>query len=68
MGFVTGRQPLLEGQPLVLLGLLRGGRRQGQLIQGFSVQLGLLRQLLAVTPVLKLPGTAEAETDHCDDA
>uniref|UniRef100_UPI0035A25573 hypothetical protein n=1 Tax=Pseudomonas glycinae TaxID=1785145 RepID=UPI0035A25573 len=60
VGFVTGRQPLLERQPLILLGLLRGGGRHGQLIEGFGVQPGLLGQLLPVAPVLELPSASSA--------
>jgi len=61
VGLFAGRQPLLERQTLVLLGLLCSGRGLGQLIEGFGVLLGLLGQLLAVAPALKLPGAAGAD-------
>jgi hypothetical protein len=54
--YAIGRQPLLERQPLVLLGLLRGGRDLGQLNNGLGVLPRLLGQLLDVAPVLELPG------------
>ncbi|WP_412546970.1 hypothetical protein [Pseudomonas sp. MWU12-2029] len=61
VGFVAGSQPLLERQPLVLLGLLRGGGRHRQLVEGFGVQPCLLGQLLPVTPVLELPSDSSAD-------
>lgn len=59
MGSLTGRQLLLERQTLVLLGLLRVGTGRGELVQLLAVLLGLLGELPAVAPVLKLPGAAE---------
>ncbi|WP_415753113.1 hypothetical protein [Pseudomonas glycinae] len=64
LGFVTGRQPLLKRQPLILLGLLRGGADHGQLIESFGAQPGLLGKLLAIAPVLKLPSAAKAGEDE----
>lgn len=61
MGLLAGRQTLLERLPLVLLRLLRGRGGLGQLIEGFGMQLCLFGELLFVTPILKLPGAAEAD-------
>ena len=60
MGLLTGRQPLLERQPLVLLGVLRLGAGGCKLVQRLAMQSGLLRELPTVAPVLELPSAAEA--------
>jgi hypothetical protein len=54
-GVVTGGKPLLKSQALVLLSTMLRGRGQVQLVEGFSLQAGLLFKLPAVTPVLDLP-------------
>ncbi|AHZ72734.1 hypothetical protein OU5_5655 [Pseudomonas mandelii JR-1] len=58
VSLVVGRQPLLERQALVLIGAhLRGGRVADG-AQVILVKAGLLGELLALAPVLNLPGTA----------
>jgi hypothetical protein len=59
MILLAGRQLLLERQPLVLLGLLRIGAGRGKLVQRLAIEPGLLGELPAVAPVLKLPGAAK---------
>ncbi|CAI8898224.1 hypothetical protein EMIT0194MI4_30553 [Pseudomonas sp. IT-194MI4] len=55
MGLFTGGKPLFQGETFVLLGLLLRCSSHSQLVEGFSLQAGLLLQLATVAPVLDLP-------------
>ncbi|MNN55189.1 hypothetical protein D3C81_1700510 [compost metagenome] len=58
----TGRQALLEYQPLVLIGANLGRGRVADGNEVVLMQARLLGELLAVTPVLHLPYAASRET------
>ena len=62
---IAGRQTLLERDALVLIGTYLGGGRVTDGGQIVLVQAGLVRELLAVAPVLHLPCPAHPKLQRC---
>lgn len=64
MNLLAGLQLLLQHQAFILLGALLRSSRQGQLVQGFTVQSSLFCQLPGVTPALNTPGQRRRAAGH----
>ncbi|MNS43587.1 hypothetical protein D3C72_759980 [compost metagenome] len=66
MVLFTGCQALLEREAFLSFGTLLRDRSKGYLIERFDVQAALFGELVAISPVLDLPGNGRRTTDQDD--